>query len=270
MNDNNNEQVKKGKRNILFPILLVIFSLGLILSGYKTISIIYEDRHSGASYNELREQLRVNVTDEGSIKVEKIASDSDGKPKRRQSMDIKQLRESYPQIKGWILSEGTGIDYPIVQTGDNDYYLTHLYDGTTNSNGAIFLDYRNKGLCTDDNTVIYGHHMKSNTMFHSLLEYKDQDFYKAHPTMMIYTEDGDYLVELICGTVEDGAYEFVRFSFDDFDDMTDYVDKLKKRSTFKSEVELLEGDKLISLCTCTYERENARYMVLGKVTELYE
>ena len=88
--------------------------------------------------------------------------------------------------------------------------------------------------------------------------------------MAIYTEEGDYLVELICGTIEDGNHEFVQFNFDDFDDMNGYVDEFKKRSTFESEVTLLPGDKLVSMCTCTYERANARYMLLGKITALYE
>ena len=112
--------------------------------------------------------------------------------------------------------------------------------------------------------------MKNGLMFQPLSEYKEQDFYEAHPTMMVYTTEGDYLVELICGTIEDGNYEFVKFSFDDFNDMSRYVDELKARSTFESEVTLLPGDKLVSMCTCTYERQNARYMLVGRVVELYE
>lgn len=252
---------KSDRKKKLVPIMLVIFSLGFIFGAYKAVPILYEDKHSDTVYHELREQL--NIDTEASVTKEYSA-------KRRQSMDIKNLQETYPKIQAWILAEGTGIDYPIMQTADNEYYLSHLYDGTSNSNGSIFMDYRNTGIFTDDNTVIYGHHMKNGAMFYPLTEYKAQDFYETHPTMMIYTEDGDYLVELICGTIEDGNYEFVKFNFDDFNDMNGYVDELKKRSTFESKVSLLPGDKLVSLCTCTYERENARYMLLGKITELYE
>lgn len=277
---------KGGREKHIVPIMLVIFSLGFLFGTYKTFSIIYEDKYSDTAYHELREQLRENsphqstlidLNDDDGAENEETENPATGNAvtaeysaKRRQSMDFNNLQETYPEMRAWILAEGTGIDYPIMQTTDNEYYLSHLYDGTSNSNGSIFMDYRNTGMFTDDNTVIYGHHMKNGTMFNPLMEYKAQDFYEAHPTMMIYTEEGDYLVELICGTIENGDYEFVKFSFDDFDDMNGYVDELKKRSTFESSVNLLPGDKLVSMCTCTYERQNARYMLLGKITELYE
>lgn len=257
-------------KRFIFPVLLILFALGFGISTYKVISIISEDKHTDTAYNELRGQLREqSVKPNGS--PESNGTVTEGVPSQRQrSLDIRPLQETYPELKAWILAEGTGIDYPIMQGTDNAYYLSHLYDGTENSNGALFVDYRNTGIFTDDNTVIYGHHMKNGLMFQPLSEYKEQDFYEAHPTMMVYTTEGDYLVELICGTIEDGNYEFVKFSFDDFNDMSRYVDELKARSTFESEVTLLPGDKLVSMCTCTYERQNARYMLVGRVVELYE
>lgn len=282
MRDHNQKHRKRGGQKKTFvPILLTIFSLGFIIGAYKTISILYEDRHSDTAYHELREQLREQSTtqvdetippEEYIVEIEYTETEvaEDPSPPKQYSMDIRNLQETYPELKAWILAEGTGIDYPIMQAEDNEYYLNHLYDGTSNSNGSIFIDYRNTGMFTDDNTVIYGHHMKNGAMFHSLTEYKSQDFYEAHPTMLIFTEDGDYLVELICGTIEDGNYEFVKFNFDDFDDMSRYVDELKKRSTFESPVTLLSGDKLVSMCTCTYERQNARYMLVGRIVEQYE
>lgn len=261
--------------------MLVIFFLGFLFGAYKTISIVYEDKYSDTTYHELREQLREKATlphalsnlhdDDDAENEDTVTSvTEESSVKRRQSVDIENLQETYPNMQAWILAEGTVIDYPIMQAADNEYYLSHLYDGTSNSNGSIFMDYRNNGMFTDDNTVIYGHHMKNGTMFQPLMEYKAQDFYETHPTMMIYTEEGDYLVELICGTIEEGDYEFVQFSFDDFNDMNEYVNELKKRSTFESKVTLFPGDKIVTLCTCTYERKNARYMLIGKITELYE
>ena len=262
--------MENRRTKVVFPVLLILFSLGFGIGTYKVITILHEDKYVDTAYNELRVQLR-----EQSVKpngaTESSGAVTEGLPSQRQrSLDIRPLQETYPELKAWILAEGTGIDYPIMQAADNQYYLSHLYDGTKNSNGSLFVDYRNTGMFTDDNTVIYGHHMKNGLMFQPLSEYKEQDFYEAHPTMMIYTTEGDYLVELICGTIEDGNYEFVRFSFDDFNDMSSYVDELKERSTFKSEVTLRPGDKLVSMCTCSYERQNARYMLVGRIVELYE
>lgn len=262
--------IENRRTKVVFPVLLILFSLGFGIGTYKAITILHEDKYVDTAYNELRGQLREqSVKSNGATESNEAVTE--GVPSQRQrSLDIRPLQETYPELKAWILAEGTGIDYPIMQGPDNEYYLSHLYDGTENSNGSLFVDYRNTGMFTDDNTVIYGHHMKSGLMFQPLSEYKEQDFYEAHPTMMIYTTEGDYLVELICGTIEDGNNEFVKFSFDDFNDMSSYVDELKDRSTFKSEVTLCPGDKLVSMCTCTYERQNARYMLVGRIVELYE
>lgn len=300
MKDSNHKS--QGKKKLLAPALLFIFLICFLFGAYKTFSIVYENKHSNTAYQELREQFREEPASQSAVSdlqdnkivesknaetnekitsaesavassIQKLPSNNSKKQqtasiisaKKRQPVDVKKLQETYPKMKAWIYAEGTGIDYPIMQTTDNEYYLTHLYNGSKNSNGSIFLDCRNTGMFTDDNTVIYGHHMKSGAMFYPLMKYKSQHFYETHPTMKIYTEDGCYLVELICGTIEDGDHEFVKFNFDDFDDMKEYVDRLKKRSTFKSKATLLSGDKLVSMCTCTFEKKNARYMVLGRI-----
>ena len=84
-------------------------------------------------------------------------------------------------------------------------------------------------------------------MFGSLKLYKEQDFYEEYPTMLLYTPEGDYLIELICGTVEDGKYEFVQFEFEDEDAFAEYVDAFRSRPTFQSNVKLEPGDRIISL-----------------------
>ena len=107
-------------------------------------------------------------------------------------------------------------------------------------------------------------------MFGGLKEYKDQGFYEANPTMMLYTPDGDYLIELISGTVENGNYEFVRLDFESDEAFLNYVEELKSRSTFASNVEIQPDDQIICLCTCSYEWNNARYMVVGRLVPLYQ
>jgi len=167
-----------------------------------------------------------------------------------------------------LRAEDTVIDYPVVHGTDNEYYLKRLYTGQKNRNGSVFVDCGNTGLFTEQNTLIFGHNMQSGAMFGTLKGYKKQDYYDAHPTMTLYTPAGDYTLELIAGTVEDGSYTFAKCSFDSVEEFFDYVADLKSRSTFRSSVEVQEGDRLVSLCTCTYEFSNARYVVVGKLTPL--
>ena len=93
------------------------------------------------------------------------------------------------EIIGWIYSDGTPINYPIVQTTNNEYYLRRLIDGTYNQAGSIFMDYKNSSDFSDYNTIIYGHNMKNDSMFGTLTSYESQDYYNEHKEMYLYSEN---------------------------------------------------------------------------------
>ena len=176
--------------------------------------------------------------------------------------DFSSLQSGSPDTVAWITGEDTPIDYPVMHTDNNEYYLSHLYSGEENRYGALFADCRN--------TVIYGHNMKNDAMFGSLMGYKEQAYYEEHPTMTLYTPDGDYTIELLSGTLENGDREFVRFRFESEEDFTGYIQSLQSRSTFSSHGTAVPGDRLVSLCTCTYEQNNARYLVVGRLLPVSE
>lgn len=264
---------KRGVGRIITPVVLVICCIGFVISAWKFFSILHADRQAESVYSELRivaqEQTVKKISAESApvVEMQEKAEENITAESRSISVDITGLKNQYPELAAWLRAEGTGIDYPVMHAKDNDFYLSHLYDGTYNYNGSIFVDYRNTGVLTDGNTVIYGHNINNGGMFNPLNEYKSQEFYDTHPAMTICTTDGDYRIELICGTVEDGNYEFVQFNFDDFDAMNDYVNRFKARSTFESGIQLQPGDRLVSLCTCTtYSGLNARYMLVGRVS----
>ena len=279
--DRRSEQRTSG---LLWKILPIFFVILLLISGIKAGSIVRERKVARESYGQLQQEITLQFlsepTNEPAKSVETEAAQPEEPEKtegsaepvreRKKSLDFTDLQARYPDMAAWLYSEGTGMSYPVMLAKDNSYYLTHLYNGKANANGALFIDCSNSGLFTDANTVIYGHNMNNGAMFHPLNEYKDQQFYDAWPTMTVCTPQGDWLVELICGTVEDGNYEFVRFNFDDDAAMQKYVDGLRARSTFQSDVQLQPGDRLISFCTCTYELENARYMLVGRISPIFE
>jgi len=182
--------------------------------------------------------------------------------------DFASLREIMPGLTAWILCEGTPIDFPVVQGRDNDYYLHRLPNGNKNSLGSIFMDYRNKADFSDQNTLIFGHHVKGGLMFGSLNNYKYQDYYDQHPTMMFYTPDKTYVLELFAGYVLDSGFEVPPFNFKSAASFDQYIAKLKRRSYFKSELVPVFGDQLITLVTCDYSFTNARFMLVGKLTEI--
>lgn len=245
---------RRGKRarhwlraGILLSLLMFVVSgtaLGLQWSRYRQSEQLYQD---------LRTESR-DTTSAG--------SGEDTGENRASQKDFSSLQAGSPDTVAWITGEDTPIDYPVMHTDNNEYYLSHLYSGEENRYGALFADCRN--------TVIYGHNMKNDAMFGSLMGYKEQAYYEEHPTMTLYTPDGDYTIELLSGTLESGDREFVRFRFESEEDFTGYIQSLQSRSTFSSHGTAVPGDRLVSLCTCTYKQNNARYLVVGRLLPVSE
>lgn len=114
--------------------------------------------------------------------------------------------------------------------------------------------------------MIHGHNMIDGSMFSSLTNYKEQDYYDRFPYMLLDTPDGNYRIELIVGTILDGNQKSIRFHFKDGRDFQDYVDSLKVASSFMSDTTISASDRIVTLCTCSYEFKNARYALFGKLT----
>ena len=276
------ENEKKERRFGWRTLVFCLFALIFLVSGGITASTLIAHHKADKAIQELRVQARESLSGYGMVvRAEDNAAQQPEKPEaadpavkekapeRQISMDFTELLKVNPDIKGWIFGEGTNVDYPVLHTDNNDFYMDHLYNKEYNSSGSIFSDYRNRGDFTDRNTVLYGHHMGNGTMFGSIEHYASQDFYDSMPTMMLYTPEGDYLIELICGTHESGDDQFVEFDFKTEEEFQEYVESFRKRSTFKSDVQVQPGDKLISLCTCAYVFDNARFMLMGRLVPLY-
>lgn len=148
------------------------------------------------------------------------------------------------------------LNYPIVQTDNNEYYLTHLPNKEKNRIGSIFMDYRNYKF-EDFNTIIYGHSLKEKTMFSSLENYRKKDYFNKHKYVTI-TTDKTYKYEIISVIELDATKESIPIIYD-----KNYINKINN-NLLNIKVNLKETDKIISLCTCTYSFKNARLVVVAK------
>ena len=166
----------------------------------------------------------------------------------------------------WLEQSGTPIDYPVTQGDDNAYYLNHSFKGESSRAGCLFLDARNGEYFRDGNNIVYGHHMKDDSMLATLVNYHQQDYYDEHPTLKLYTPYGDYDVEVFASAIVDGKKDFLEFNFDSDEAFDDYWKQFIDGTEFKGDVTVERGDRLISLVTCTYEYNDARYIVCGKLT----
>ena len=186
------------------------------------------------------------------------------------------LLESNSDFKGWITIDGTNIDNPFFQTIDNEFYLNHNQNKQKSTYGALFLDYSNTltEQKQDKNLVIYGHHMKNGSMFANLVKYKSLNFYKQHPTVDFSTLYGKSTYKIYAAFVLNASkaddngyvYNIYRNKFSDGEDFDDWYSEAAERSIINTGVDVEYGDDIITLVTCDYDFENARFVVMARKT----
>lgn len=248
-------------KKILSNLLIIICFCSFCYFAYNIYNYITDEK----------EQKKINdgIIDEAVKKVEqtdedKKNNDTDNNPL---IIDFQTLKEKNSDIIAWLYSEGTPINYPIVQTTNNDYYLRRLIDGTYNQAGTIFMDYKNSNDFSDPNTIIYGHNMKNDSMFGSLTKYEEQNYYDEHKEMFLYTENKKFKIEIFAGFItssESDIYVYPKT----MDTNKKLINDALKKSKFASDVNVLREDKIITLSTCSYNFENARFILLGVLKEL--
>lgn len=180
-------------------------------------------------------------------------------------VDFEVLRSVNEQAVAWITGCGGAIHYPVVQSGDNEFYLTHLFDGTANKNGAIFVDCRNNSDFSDRNTFIYGHNMRNGAMFAALANYSSQAYYDAHPALTLVTPDGTYSLQVFSGYVTPGISDSYQMDYADDAAFQAYLDQIQSQSDFVPLIRVTAADRIVTLSTCTYDYEDARYVLHCKL-----
>ncbi len=259
----------------IFRLLLCISLLLFFISGYKLFTI-YAEYHEGTqSYEDISGTYVTPSSGKpkptvipGSPDTQEPEPDTESENPFPIEVDFEGLSAVNKDIVGWLYQEGTVINYPVVQGRDNAYYLKHLFDGTYNSSGTLFLDVNCLSDFSSENSIIYGHHMRNGSMFASLNNYKKQSYYNQHPVLYLMTPDGGYLLEPIAGYITDGYDEIYTISFPGNEVKEALVKRALSRSTFKSQAVFSEEDRLATLSTCTYEYQNATYVLLCKMTPI--
>ena len=277
-------QVKRGRNNLLFVLTLLFFAGMAAFSGYQVYAILTEYRAGEESAQSLQQYVTLQpealqpvpditeapaVTEEyadDQLPTEPVESTGPTEPAVDYPLvDFEELKKVNPDVLGWIYIEGTDINYPIVQGADNDYYLSRLVDGTSNRGGSIFLDYRNEPDFSDYHTVIYGHNMKNGTMFADIIKYKKKAFYEAHPMGKIMTPQGNCQIEIIGGYVADLRDPAWRLNFESDAEQLDWLCDAMGRSTVGGDYVPVGGEKIITLSTCSYEFDDARFVLICRV-----
>ena len=264
---------KRSPAAWFFRLIVLCCAAGLIIGLTNLWNIEREYSEGNSVYEQLRSEFSpsagIRRSDPEAAEPSAAGEVQSGEPEdgapgsARAAVDFAALQKRNPDTVGWIFCTGTAIDYPIVQGPDNEYYLARLFTGTSNAAGSIFLDYRNSPDFTDRHSILYGHNMKNGSMFASLTSYRDPEYFREHPQFLLCTPEKTYSVEIFSGYsagVEDEAW---RISFDSEEEFADWAAQEKEKSCFESDITPSGTDHIITLSTCSYEFEEARFVVHG-------
>jgi sortase B len=184
----------------------------------------------------------------------------------------RELYEENPDIIGWVKVEDTYLDYPVMQTkGDNEYYLHRNFEKEYQYSGLPFLDARCDLDIPSTNLIIYGHNMKSESMFSCLTKYKNEEYFRKHPVIRFDTmyEESEYqIIAVVLSKVfkkNDNDFKFYQFVHTDSKaEFDEYIDNMKNLSLYDTGYSAVFGDQLLTLVTCSYHTENGRIAILSK------
>lgn len=255
-----------NKRDNLKQIIIKVFFLAALITLIVSASYLTNYFISG--------KKQETIIDGGRKIWHNNASASNSETPQKSAAEL--LLEENSDFKGWITIAGTKIDNPFYQTENNEFYLTHNQKKQKSAYGALFLDCENTLTESeqDSNLVIYGHNMKNGSMFAGLTKYKSLSFYNANPTVEFSTLYGKYTYKVYAAFVLNASksddngyiYNIFRKRFSNGADFDDWKDEALSRSIINTGVDVEFGDDIITLVTCSYDFDNARFVVMARKT----
>ena len=190
------------------------------------------------------------------------------KAKRAYQSEFDRLREKYKNddIIGVVKIPGTVVYYPVAQHSEsNEYYLERNLYKNISSAGSICLDYENSVERHDPNTILYGHQMSSNSMFHTLSYYNDADFFWGHRYVIFNTIYENSAWEVFAFFKTDVSFNYIKVFFRSERDFLALASEMKMRSLYDTGIEIKEGDRILTLSTCTNIEQDTRYVLVARM-----
>lgn len=246
------------KRKYALGILILAF-VCLCAGAAMLFSDFQNKNREKQKYESLSEIVRQSTEEERESESEAGTSESISETEASYVSPIQfdKLRAINPDIVGWIRIDGTEIDYPIVQTDNNETYLKTDFEGEKNASGAIYLDFESEPDFSGRHNIIYGHHMKNGTMFKDIVKYKDETFYKEHQKITVYTPEREYDLRPVTVLYTDASGERRRTKFDTQEEFKAYAEKMTENGLFYQKPEG-SMERIWSFVTCSYEFPDAR------------
>ena len=255
-------------------VLFLAFALVFVVSSVLLVSRLHCEKKEQEAFAQLAQLAASSAPDTAETRP---AEEADGQGGEEASsagqLDYTQLHDMNPDFFGWLSIEGTNVDYPVMyQPEKEDYYLKHAFDGSSSLSGVPYMDEQCFPGC--GNYLIHGHNMKNGTIFAPLLSYKEESFWREHPTISFDTLDGPGTYEIIGAftsrvytSADEGVFRYYQYTdLTDPDVFAEYVSNVKKSARYDTGVTAEYGDQLITLSTCGYHTQNGRFVVVARKT----
>lgn len=252
--------MSRNKKNPLISIVMLVCVVVMAVSGYKIFTILSVYQESKAEYEDMNKKY-LSVASDNSPNDQEGSGDLEGEAgtledltidnqiPERKTINWEALQADCPNVIAWLEVPALGISYPVMQTDNNEYYLSHSSIGTSLSAGAIFIDYRNDASLDNNNTILYGHNMKNGTMFGSLKNLKKQEVLESSPYFQIYLPDQERVYQIISvyDTAADG--DCYTLQFDSQEEYQAWFQRQLSRSVVTT-MNFEQREHVVTLSTC--------------------
>ena len=240
-------------KKVLFWILIILLSLVCVYSGIKIVLYFIDKENKEEIQSVTNEYVNIETTVNENEVEEKVIIDFDS------------LKKKNNDTVGYLKVNNTNIDYVVVKAKNNDYYLNYNFNKKWSSSGWIFADFRNKIDDSDKNIVIYGHSMKSGTMFGTLRNTLKKEWYKNkdNRTIMFATKDGTYYYEVFSVYSIMSEDYYISTDFNSDYEFNKFIKTIKNRSIYNFKVDINNDDKILTLSSC-YNTRGKRVVVHAK------
>ena len=265
---------KRPRRRRHNPLALLLTALLIAVSFWKMTSELVDKIQSRKLMTQMADQALVEVTQPTETQPIMPSRPEQTTPTEPMefapiAVDFSELWHSYPDLVAWLYCPTNSLNYPVMQTDNNLFYVDHRPDGKKSAGGALFVDCTNAWDFSDANTVIYGHDMKDGSMFGYLHNYDSRDYYEKHSDIYLLTPGRNYRIEILAtAVVPDDSWLYWKQM--DAQQRKEWAMDVYQLSVIGTQNTAdLEAEHYVTLSTCSYEYENARFVVVGSLKKIY-